>query len=126
MGISNRTNSAAQHAPSQDSAAVRRSSGGGAILHDRELTYSLIVPGEEALGDDSTWLYTAVHQALIETLAGFGIEAILFEQSGQQGGLEQPFLCFQRRTAGDVVLGGAKSAEALSAAGAEPCCSTAA
>ena len=33
-----------QHEPSRDAAVVRRTSGGGAILHDAELTYSFAVP----------------------------------------------------------------------------------
>ena len=32
------------HAASRGCAVVRRQSGGGAILHDRELTYSLVLP----------------------------------------------------------------------------------
>jgi len=38
-----------QHAPSRDCATVRRFSGGGAILHDHELTYSLAVPANLAV-----------------------------------------------------------------------------
>ena len=33
-----------QHPPSVDCPMVRRASGGGAILHDRELTYSMVAP----------------------------------------------------------------------------------
>ncbi len=96
------------HGPSRDSAVVRRSSGGGAILHDRELTYSLVMPGEHALADDSSWLYTAVHQALIETLSTWGIEAAICRPTEQADQGTRPFLCFERRATGDVLLGSAK------------------
>ena len=33
-----------QHAASRNCPAVRRASGGGAILHDREITYSFALP----------------------------------------------------------------------------------
>ena len=97
-----------RHAPSSQSAVVRRSSGGGAILHDRELTYSLARRGGQALADDSTWLYTAVHEALIETLSACGIHAALCLGANPADGAEEPFLCFERRAAGDVLLGQAK------------------
>ena len=40
------------HSASMNCAIVRRASGGGAILHDRELTYSLALPcAERTIGD---------------------------------------------------------------------------
>ena len=114
------------HGPSRDTAVVRRSSGGGAILHDCELTYSLAMPGEHALADDSSWLYTAVHQALIETLATWGIEATLCRPAEQSDVGTRPFLCFERRATGDVLLGAAKICGSASAGGAGLSCSTAA
>src|SRR5687767_13677741 len=41
------------HAASRSCPLVRRASGGGAILHDRELTYSLAVPLRQRLGAQS-------------------------------------------------------------------------
>src|SRR5689334_21696416 len=37
------------HQPSLTCALVRRASGGGAILHDRELTYSLALPEKSSV-----------------------------------------------------------------------------
>jgi len=98
------------HAPSRACPAVRRLSGGGAIIHDVELTYSFVVPGGHPWATRRDGLYELVHTALIETLADMGAAASLYETSPQGGRDEEPFLCFQRRSPGDVVLGAAKIA----------------
>ncbi|MEX0612503.1 MAG: hypothetical protein WD229_10320, partial [Pirellulales bacterium] len=57
-----------QHEPSRGCAIVRRQTGGGAILHDRELTYSLSLPASHSLAAQAQNLYAAVHDAFIATL----------------------------------------------------------
>jgi lipoate-protein ligase A len=103
-----------QHAASRDCAVVRRASGGGAILHDRELTYSLAVPDRHPLAVDRLRFYRAIHTALIEALARWRIEAKMVERPAQVSRGDaverEPFLCFQRRAPGDVLIGGAKVA----------------
>ena len=69
-----------QHDASSHSAVVRRSSGGGAIMHDIELTYSFAVPDRHPLAIDRLGFYQAVHQTLIATLGQWGIEATMFAQ----------------------------------------------
>jgi len=96
------------HRASRDCPLVRRQTGGGAILHDVELTYSLALPFAHPLAADTTRLYDAAHQALIEVLAGFDIVARLCEQASAIESGEQPFLCFARRSTGDVLLGNSK------------------
>ena len=73
------------HAASSESAAVRRSSGGGAILHDIELTYSIAVPNSHPLAHDCLGLYRAVHASLIAALAQWGVGAIMIDQSQHPG-----------------------------------------
>jgi lipoate-protein ligase A len=100
-----------RHAASLGCPVVRRSSGGGAIVHDREVTYSVALPGEHPLAMGRMLLYQAVHQTLIEVLARAGIQAELCRREPQEGaGPCRPFLCFQRRAAGDVVVGTVKVA----------------
>ena len=100
-----------RHAASLGCPVVRRSSGGGAIVHDREVTYSVALPGDHSLALGRTVLYQAVHQTLIEILAESGIRAEIYRPGPQQGErCACPFLCFQRRAAGDVVVGTVKVA----------------
>jgi lipoate-protein ligase A len=102
----------ASHAGSLNCPLVRRSTGGGAIVHDHELTYSLVVPLSSRFGDAAAALYDAMHRSFINTLTHWGITARLYappqrpiESHGQE---TEPFLCFQRRAAGDVIIGDQK------------------
>jgi lipoate-protein ligase A len=114
-----------QHAASRQAIAVRRLSGGGAILHDGELTYSFAIPSRHVLASDRLRFYRATHNTLIAALAEWNIEATLFSRhdslpNGELGypaesrpprtGQREPFLCFQRRSPGDVLIGGVKVA----------------
>jgi len=58
---------------------VRRRSGGGAILHDHELTYSLAIPSSSRWSDENAELYDLVHQVVIQLLGRDGIESQLYK-----------------------------------------------
>jgi lipoate-protein ligase A len=104
----------AQHAASVDCPLVRRASGGGAILHDQELTYSIALPQQTPGGMSAAALYDLFHRTLIAALADVGIVAELHRPP--DGGCEarvrqsaaEPFLCFQRRSCGDILYRSAK------------------
>ncbi len=98
------------HVASRGCPAVRRASGGGAILHDQELTYSLTVPVSHPLGRRRQWTYEAIHQTLIEVLAEWGVQANIFGTSRPDEQKPSDFLCFNRRSPGDVVVADAKIA----------------
>jgi len=90
---------------------VRRLTGGGAILHDLELTYSLTLPvGHPLLADGPSRLYELAHDAVVETLATMGLTAGRCGTSDDSGAARGPFFCFQRRHCYDVLLGSDKIA----------------
>lgn len=90
---------------------VRRLTGGGAILHDLELTYSLTVPVDHPLlAHGHSRLYERAHDAVIETLTSLGIAAARCGTSDDSGAAKGPFFCFQRRHCYDVLVGGDKIA----------------
>ncbi|HBO42915.1 MAG TPA: lipoate--protein ligase family protein [Planctomycetaceae bacterium] len=100
-----------RHPASLTCPIVRRASGGGAIVHDVELTYSLIAPAGTPLASQRERLYRMVHETLIETLALLGVPgASLFGHETLVHPEGSPFLCFERRSPGDVVYGDAKIA----------------
>ncbi|MCO6456041.1 MAG: lipoate--protein ligase family protein [Pirellulaceae bacterium] len=109
LGYFQRLEARGQHRASRSCAVVRRATGGGAIVHDHELTYSFAASAGDRLSADLTALYDAFHETLIEALADFGLRAGLVPD-GQGRTADQPFLCFQRRSRGDVVLESAKVA----------------
>jgi lipoate-protein ligase A len=92
------------HEESRPCDLLRRSSGGGAIVHDHELTYSLCLPDERLPGRPAR-LYDLLNEALIECLGSEGIAARMVAETKtidkQEG---DAFLCFSRRAATDVLV----------------------
>jgi len=104
-----------QHAASRLCPLVRRASGGGAIVHDRELTYSVAWPMRDTRIKAATNLYDACHETLVEVLAAMAVKATIYRPlpdactSGSQARESPPpFLCFQRRSCGDILCGAHK------------------
>lgn len=82
---------------------VRRLSGGGALLHDREWTYSVSVPVAHPLARDPRQIYRVVHERIVEWLAGWGMTLALRGQAHPDR--EGNFLCFERGDPHDLVIG---------------------
>ncbi len=106
-----------KHPPSLEADIVRRLSGGGAILHDREVTYCLILPQSHPLAHDTQQLYRAVHEAFLQLLSRM---LPVEKTSWQLARCEkpalgkpdlEPFLCFERRSPGDVLLQSTSTAD---------------
>ncbi len=89
---------------------VRRPTGGGAIWHDRELTYAIALPPGSALGRPNTRLYRAVHGAIAGVLAERGIPARLRGCGMPKPPLEEidALLCFTGSDPEDIVSEGRK------------------
>jgi len=103
----------AAHAAASSVSAVRRLSGGGALLHDREITYSVCLPASHKLAHRTDDLYEIVHDDIVAVLADLGISASLFRDAHRlvdpshsdvkNFAAVEPFLCFERLTGFDVV-----------------------
>ena len=83
---------------------VRRLSGGGAILHHHEWTYSCVLPPEHALASKPLGLYEVVHREIIAFLHSHQIAAAMRGTSTAEKAAG-PFLCFGRKDPRDIVLG---------------------
>jgi len=87
---------------------VRRLTGGGAILHDHEITYSCVIPRTHPIARTPISLYATIHQAIIVLLARCGVDCCMREEAvaaqKDAGTGADPFLCFLRSDPRDVVL----------------------
>lgn len=86
---------------------VRRQTGGGAILHDREITYSLVLSDSVPAGKLSpVALYTLVHETLAKLLVHAGHEVALapddYPLPTPRTG---PFFCFEKPGRTDIIQG---------------------
>jgi len=88
---------------------VRRPTGGRAILHDRELTYSVALP-LRLLGDDVGVLpsYHRISLALAGGLHRLGVPVVLAPEAAAQSGPDHGPVCFDRPSAHEILLGGRK------------------
>src|SRR5437763_13152971 len=87
---------------------VRRPTGGRAILHDRELTYSVALPAS-VLGHDGGVLpsYYRLSLALQDGLRRLGVPATLAPESAGRSAAHGP-VCFDRPSAHEILLHGRK------------------
>jgi len=86
-------------------AVVRRTTGGRALLHHREITYSVTAP--TAPGDSLQGSYTMINAALLAALRALGVHA---ERADDGERLPPPGSapCFERPARGELMLGGRK------------------
>ncbi len=95
---------------------VRRPTGGGAIWHEHELTYALVVPAEHPMARSRTDLYRVVHAVFAEVLRNLGAGGNGDAGAGnstvgiapKQTEHKRPLLCFTDRNPHDIVIGGFK------------------
>ena len=85
---------------------VRRPTGGRAVLHDRELTYTVAVP-DGVLGSPRQ-TYAAVNRALMAGLRRLGVPAQLQAETGRRAPVPSLSPCFQEPVEGEVTVGGRK------------------
>ena len=98
------------HCESLPCSVVRRASGGGAIVHDQETTYSLCIPSSSRWARQNTEVYSTVHACISESLSDWDVEVVSFKKPTEEPPPTsgRPFLCFQRRYPGDLIFSGQK------------------
>lgn len=88
---------------------VRRPTGGRAVLHDRELTYSIIVPEAHPFIHNGGVMdaYRSISRGLITAFNLLGIPACLTPENENRGGLA-PGSCFDTPSAYEIQVNGKK------------------
>ncbi|MCR9201514.1 MAG: hypothetical protein NXI04_22965 [Planctomycetaceae bacterium] len=87
---------------------VKRLTGGGAILHDQELTYSIALPAVHPFRSEPVTAYERVHQAMIDVLTDLKAPCHMRGDVTAVPREAEPFLCFLRGDPRDVVMGSDK------------------
>ena len=87
---------------------VRRLTGGRAVLHHREITYSVTAPA--SLGVTLRDAYLRINEILVAGLRALGVAAEIAGRSGTGARAPVPSVapCFEEPTEGELVLGGRK------------------
>lgn len=89
---------------------IRRPTGGLAVLHDDELTYSIIIPeNHKKMSHSITQDYRVLSQGLIKGYENLGIEADLAIPEGSLRKLETS-VCFEEPSWYELVINGKKAA----------------
>lgn len=90
----------------QNMPMVRRQTGGGAILHDNEITYSLIVPLNDSLPFTNIGpMVELVHDAFISVNASMGLPLSYRGKTDQDDHAQKgPFFCFSRSHCLDLTI----------------------
>ncbi len=86
-----------------DLPTVRRLSGGGAILHHHEVTYSFALSANHPLTERPSELYQIAHRAILTVLERCNVRAAM--RGVDHKGGQEPFLCFSRGDRNDIVMG---------------------
>jgi lipoyl(octanoyl) transferase len=84
---------------------VRRPTGGRAVLHQHDLTYSVIAGTWEGIPVTLAEAYQSLCRGLLEGFRLLGVEAELGQEKVRA---DQPDVCFLRSLMGDIVFGGKK------------------
>lgn len=82
---------------------VRRPTGGRAVIHDRELTYSVALPARAFGGPRRA--YRKINEGMVEGLRGLGVDACLAAGTALPPDAGP---CFLEAAEGEVVVGGRK------------------
>ena len=94
---------------------VQRLTGGGAILHHHEVTYSCVIPRNHRLREQPLQLYRVIHRSILEVLATCGatvgfradFPVSIDTDEARAAVSQQPFLCFLRSDPRDLAaIGG--------------------
>ena len=100
---------------------VRRWTGGGIVLHEDDLTYSIVIPAhDQAFAESSIVVYESIHRALCAALNGIGERAIIaagvdpgrITIAKQAAISASAYHCFANPVRADVMINGRKVAGA--------------
>ncbi len=100
LGIHEKAKFDAAAAAAQGLDVVRRPTGGRALLHDREVTYSVTAPARDSAWRDA---YAAINRLLLDALRRLGVPASAAERRGRPLAPDGA-ACFAEPNVGEIVI----------------------
>lgn len=89
---------------------VRRLTGGKSVLHEDELTYSIVIRSDHGSLDGRGVIdsYRSISRALVLSLSFLGIDAGMAERTGERAGRSSTSVCFEVPSVYEIVVAGRK------------------
>ena len=101
---------------------VKRPTGGGIVYHDRDFTYSVIVPSGHWISElDRVESYRVFHKAVVRALAEFGLNCMLVDTKQPQAD-RATMQCFITPTKYDVLCDNLTPGKVVKVAGSAQRC----
>lgn len=94
---------------SEGVSVVRRITGGGAIFHDDELTYSVVWPaGDRENPDSAAGSFKKLNAFIMETYRSLGMKPVYSRDAGRESSTGRVNFCFSGNEEYDILVGGKK------------------
>jgi len=88
---------------------IRRPTGGRAVLHDRELTYSVVIPAPEGRSGSVLETFRLINEGILQGLESMGVAAVFHRKEKAAGAARENPYCFAAPSQFEILVQGRKA-----------------